>query len=240
MIFIIPRAALFLTSSVHSIAVMQVGELKLRVGEASVSAKTLVPSQMMAMLTLAHGAGAGMHHPFMERLAEALAAEGIGTFRFNFVYMEQKKKRPDGPPVAHAAIAAAAMHARSLFPDVPLFLSGKSFGGRMSSQWVAKQQPSGVNGLIFFGFPLHPAGKPATDRADHLRQIRLPMLFLQGSRDELATWELLEPVCKQLPTATLIQLPGADHAFKIPKQDAIPILANQTRTWLIQHIRELA
>jgi hypothetical protein len=228
-----PQCCRFITFEDHWMARMQSKEFILEVGEARVSAKTLVPSDMIAILTLAHGAGAGMHHPFMQQLAEELANEGIGTLRFNFVYMEQKKKRPDWPALAHEAIAAAALKAQTLAPDVPLFLSGKSFGGRMSSQWVAKHQPEGVRGLVFFGFPLHPAGKPGTERADHLHQIHLPMLFLQGSRDELASWQLIESVCKQLRTATLVQLPGADHAFKMGRENAVPILASRTKAWLV-------
>jgi len=136
----------------------------------SVSAELMQPDNMHSMLTLAHGAGAGMNHKFMIELSEALAAEGIGTLRFNFPYMEQKKKRTDVPAVAHAAVEAALQQVYQLFPDVFIFASGKSFGGRMSSQWLALQPRDFVKGIIFFGFPLHPAGKPGTERADHLKK----------------------------------------------------------------------
>ncbi|MBX2968517.1 MAG: alpha/beta hydrolase [Cyclobacteriaceae bacterium] len=197
-----------------------------------VSAELMQPDNMQSILTLAHGAGAGMNHKFMIELSEALAEEGIGTLRFNFPYMEQKKKRPDVPAVAHAAVEAALQQVHQLFPDVPIFASGKSFGGRMSSQWLALQPHDFVKGIIFFGFPLHPAGKPGTERAAHLKQVSVPMLFLQGTRDELATWPLITEVCKDLPRATLVALEQANHAFYIPKKNAIPILASETASWL--------
>lgn len=197
-----------------------------------VSANLMQPDDMTAMLTFAHGAGAGMHHKFMTELASALAIEGIGTLRFNFPYMEQKKKRPDVPAVAHATIAAALQYVQQLFPNIPVFASGKSFGGRMSSQWLALQPNDFVKGIIFFGFPLHPAGKPGTERAEHLKQVSVPMLFLQGTRDELATWSLITEVCEGLPQATLVSLEQANHAFYIPKKNAIPILAAETAGWI--------
>ncbi|MBL7845023.1 MAG: alpha/beta hydrolase [Cyclobacteriaceae bacterium] len=198
----------------------------------SVSAKLEVPDKMNYILTLAHGAGAGMNHTFMVGLAKALAKERIGTLRFNFPYMEQKKRRPDVPAVAHATVEAALHEVHKLFPDVPAFASGKSFGGRMSSQFLALQSPDFVKGIIFFGFPLHPAGKPGTERADHLKNVSVPMLFLQGTRDELATWSLITEVCSGLPRATLVPLERANHAFYIPKSDAWPILASETARWL--------
>lgn len=204
----------------------------------SVSAELMQPDNMHAMFTFAHGAGAGMNHKFMIELSEALSAEGIGTLRFNFPYMEQKKKRPDVPTVAHAAVEAALQHAHQLFPNVPIFASGKSFGGRMSSQWLALQPREFIKGIIFFGFPLHPAGKPGTERADHLKKISVPMLFLQGTRDELATWSLITEVCDGLPHAKLVPLEQANHAFYIPKKNALPILAAETASW-IQKINQL-
>lgn len=200
----------------------------------SVSAELMQLDNMHSILTLAHGAGAGMNHPFMKDLASALATEGIGTLRFNFPYMEQKKKRPDVPAVAHAAVEAALQYAHQFFPHVPIFASGKSFGGRMSSQWLALQPREFIKGIIFFGFPLHPAGKPGTERADHLKKVSVPMLFLQGTRDELSTWLLITEVCNALPRATLVSLEQANHAFYIPKKNAIPILASETASWLKQ------
>lgn len=200
----------------------------------TVSAELMVPDEMSYLLTLAHGAGAGMNHSFIVGLAKALAAEGIGTLRFNFPYMEKKKKRPDVPSIAHATVEAALQMAHELFAHVPVFASGKSFGGRMSSQWLALQQHTFVKGVIFFGFPLHPAGKPAIERAAHLKEVRVPMLFLQGTRDALATWPLITEVCAGLPNTTLIALEQANHAFYIPKKDVLPVLASETARWLRQ------
>lgn len=204
----------------------------------SVSAELMQPDNMHAMFTFAHGAGAGMNHKFMIELSEALLSEGIGTLRFNFPYMEQKKKRPDVPAVAHAAIEAALQHAHQLFPNVPIFASGKSFGGRMSSQWLALQPHEFIKGIIFFGFPLHPAGKPGTERADHLKKVSVPMLFLQGTRDELATWSLITEVCSDLQQATLVALEQANHAFYIPRKNALPILAAETAAWIKKILNE--
>jgi len=183
---------------------------------------------------LAHGAGAGagMEHTFMVTLAHALALQGIATLRFNFPFTENKKRRADVPAVAHKTIEAAIKHALENHPDLPLFVSGKSFGGRMSSQYIALHPSDKVKGLIFYGFPLHPAGKPSIDRAEHLKAVQQPMLFLQGTRDTLAEWHLIENVCSTLPKATLIKIEGADHSFKAGKQDIISILANYTNTWI--------
>jgi predicted alpha/beta-hydrolase family hydrolase len=184
------------------------------------------------MLTLAHGAGAGMNHPFMVMLANALAATGIGTLRFNFPFVEHKKGRPDSPAVAHQVIEAAILHAHDTFPSLPLFVSGKSFGGRMSSQHLALHGAGAVKGIIFYGFPLHPARKPSVERADHLKDVKVPMLFLQGTRDELATWDLIETVCSSLAKATLVKIEGADHGFKAGKRDIISLLANESADWV--------
>jgi uncharacterized protein len=199
----------------------------------NVSAAYNVPENASAMLTLAHGAGAGMDHAFMQALSEALAALQIGSLRFNFPFMENKKGRPDVPAVAHKTIAAAVAHAKESYPSLPLFLSGKSFGGRMSSQYLAAHPDAYVKGIVFFGFPLHPPKKPSIDRATHLKEVKQPMLFLQGTRDELAEWRLIESVCASLPGATLIQLEGADHAFKAGKQNLIPVLAQHARRWTV-------
>ena len=190
-----------------------------------VSAEYIVPENAIGIISLAHGAGAGMNHSFMVALSKALAELGIATLRFNFPFIEQKKRRPDLPAVAHKTIEAAIKDIRKAYPDLPLYLAGKSFGGRMSSQFLAAHPDPAVKGIIFFGFPLHPVGKPSTERAEHLKDVKVPMLFLQGTRDELATLELIEQVCSSLKQATLIKLEGANHAFKAGKQDLIPVLA---------------
>jgi predicted alpha/beta-hydrolase family hydrolase len=182
-------------------------------------------------MTLAHGAGAGMDHPFMTTLAASLATEGIGTLRFNFPFTEKGKKRPDTPAVAHATIAAALTHVHTTYGALPLFAAGKSFGGRMTSQYLAEHRRPEVSGIVFYGFPLHPAGKPAVERAGHLKQITVRMLFLQGTKDDLATWALIESVCEALPKATLVRIEGADHAFKAGKQDVMAMLVKATEKW---------
>lgn len=197
-----------------------------------VSAKYITPDNAKCILTLAHGAGAGMDHSFMETLADALSKVGIATLRFNFPFAENKKGRPDSPAVAHATIAAAIKKARELQPGLPLFVSGKSFGGRMSSQYLAEHADDQVSGIIFFGFPLHPSGKPSVERAEHLKLLKVPMLFLQGSKDTLATWDLIQGVCKSLRKATLVKFEGADHSFKAGKTDVMSLLVNETNKWI--------
>ena len=169
-----------------------------------------------AGFVFAHGAGAGMAHPFMAALARALVQRDVATLRYQFPYMEQRAKRPDRPPVAHATVRAAAAAATAALPGVPLIAGGKSFGGRMTSQAQALAPLPGVCGLAFIGFPLHPPGKPADERAAHLTDVQLPMLFLQGSRDELADLALLRPVVARLASrATLEVFEGADHGFHV-------------------------
>jgi predicted alpha/beta-hydrolase family hydrolase len=197
-----------------------------------VSAEVIEPEKLKCILTLAHGAGAGMNHPFMVALSNALAARNIGTVRFNFPFTELKKKRPDVPAVAHKTIEAAIQKTKELFPSIPLFTGGKSFGGRMTSQYLSKQESEDVKGIFFVGFPLHPPGKPSIERADHLKDVKIPMLFLQGTRDELAHWELITQVTSALPLATLIKLEGADHGFKVPRQNILPTLATEIDTWI--------
>src|SRR5215471_12228677 len=197
----------------------------------NVSGEFIVPEKIDSMMTLAHGAGAGMKHSFMVALAKSLADQNIGTLRFNFPFTENKKGRPDPPAVAHKTIEAAIESARKLFPRVPLFVSGKSFGGRMSSQYLAAHPTDAVKGIIFYGFPLHPPGKPSIERAEHMKDVKVPMLFLQGTRDELATWDLIESVCSSLPLATLVKIEGADHSFKAGKKDMIELLVNETKDW---------
>jgi uncharacterized protein len=182
----------------------------------SVSALLQVPRDAFALLVLAHGAGAGMHHAFMGELAGALAGCGVATLRFQFPFMESGRKRPDDAPVAQRVIRAAVAAAAERGAGLPLFAGGKSFGGRMTSQAQAAQPLDGVRGLVFFGFPLHPAGKPGTGRAAHLAQVRVPMLFLQGTRDVLADLELMRSVVSPLGAhATLHGVDGADHAFHV-------------------------
>lgn len=182
-----------------------------------VTASWFLPETPIAALTLAHGAGTHLDHPLMRELAFALASEQLATLRFNFFYTEQKSKRPDRPEQTYEVIQAAVDEVGKRFSSLPLFLGGKSFGGRMSSQWVAAHNPVQVRGLIFFGFPLHPKGKPDTARAEHLKMISKPMLFIQGETDELATPELLLPVVRQLARAELLVLPGANHSLQIKK-----------------------
>ena len=198
----------------------------------SVSAKYIIPDKPRCIFTLAHGAGAGMDHSFMETLAEALSKAGIGTLRFNFPFMENKKGRPDSPAIAHLTIEAALKKAHELKPRLPLFVSGKSFGGRMSSQYLAAHPDSPVKGIVFYGFPLHPSGKLSTERADHLKELKIPMLFLQGSKDTLATWDLIKKVCGSLRKATLVKLEGADHSFKAGKTDTMSLLVDETKKWV--------
>lgn len=201
---------------------------------AGVSAECFVPDKAKCILTLAHGAGAGMNHSFMVSLSQSLAGAGIATMRFNFPFAENKKGRPDTPAVAHATIEAAINKAKELFPKLPIFAAGKSFGGRMSSQYLATHPGAGVKGIIFYGFPLHQPKKPSTERAEHLKQVTVPMLFLQGTKDELATWELIEQVCASLPQATLVKIEKADHSFKAGKLDVISILVKETANWIEQ------
>ena len=182
----------------------------------SVSALLLQPAQARACYVFAHGAGAGMAHASMEATAEGFAARGIATLRYQFPYMEKGSKRPDPPAIAHAAVRAAVAQAARCCPTLPLFAGGKSFGGRMTSQAQAVAPLPDVRGLVFLSFPLHPAGKPSADRAKHLADIRIPMLFLQGTRDALAELSLLEPVVKGLgPLASLHLVREADHSFHV-------------------------
>lgn len=197
-----------------------------------VSAEIIEPEKMKYIIVLAHGAGAGMSHSFMISLSNDLAAMDVGTLRFNFPFTEQKKKRPDFPAVAHKTIEAAIQHAKKLFPKTTLFAGGKSFGGRMTSQYLSKQGSEEVKGVVFAGFPLHPPGKSSIERAEHLKDVKTPMLFLQGTRDELAKWNLIEEVTSSLPLAKLIKLEGADHGFKVPRQNILPALALHIKEWM--------
>ena len=192
-------------------------KLKLKVDRANdVSALLLQPVGARACFVFAHGAGAGMTHPFMQAFAEGLCARGIATLRYQFPYMEKAGRRPDPPAIAHATVRAAVTEAGRHCPGLPLIAGGKSFGGRMTSQAQAAAPLEGVRGLAFLGFPLHPAGKPSTDRAGHLADIHVPMLFLQGTRDTLAEAALIEGVVKRLaPSARLHLVEAADHSFHV-------------------------
>jgi uncharacterized protein len=191
--------------------------LKIEVGATAVSALLLRPEQAHACYVFAHGAGAGMTHAFMERAAAGLAARGIASLRYQFPYMEKGSKRPDPPAIAQASVRAAVAEAARAYPGLPLIAGGKSFGGRMTSQAQAKTPLASVVGLAFFGFPLHATGKPSADRADHLADVQIPMLFLQGGNDKLAELSLLRPVVEGLGArARLHVIEGADHSFHVP------------------------
>jgi predicted alpha/beta-hydrolase family hydrolase len=194
-------------------------EMRIQLGGGSeVSALLLRPSKAQWLLILAHGAGAGMRHPLMQKLASELATVNIATLRYKFPYMEQKRRVPDAPAVLTAAVAAAMRAASQAAPDLPLLAGGKSMGGRMTSQAASQQLLDGVRGLVFFGFPLHPPNKPGTSRADHLAKVPMPMLFLQGSRDTFADLALLRPVCAKLgKLAQLHVVESADHSFHVLK-----------------------
>jgi predicted alpha/beta-hydrolase family hydrolase len=182
-----------------------------------VSGLLQAPPRAQACYVVAHGAGAGMTHSFLGAVAAELAQRDIATLRYQFPYMEQGSKRPDAPKLAHATVRAAVNEAARLLPQLPLIAGGKSFGGRMTSQAQAASPLPGVRGLVFLGFPLHPAGKPSRDRAQHLFDVQIPMLFLQGTRDTLAMLDQLEPVCAALGAqATLKLWDDADHSFHVP------------------------
>ncbi len=195
-------------------------KLTIKAGQSTtVSALLMRPRDARACYVFAHGAGAGMAHAFMTEAAEGLAARGIATLRYQFPYMEKGGKRPDPPAVAQSAVRSAVAEGARACPGLPLIAGGKSFGGRMTSQAQAKMPLPRVVGLAFFGFPLHAAGKPSSERADHLADVRVPVLFLQGSADKLAEVDLLQPVVKKLGTrGTLHLIDGADHSFHVPKR----------------------
>jgi len=197
---------------------MTIGAVKIAVdGAGEVSALWQAPKKPRVCLVLAHGAGAGMTHVAMTAIADGLAVRGVATLRYQFPSMERGSRRPDAPAVAHAAVRAAVADAATRAPRLPLFAGGKSFGGRMTSQAQALAPLNSVRGLVFFGFPLHAAGKPSAERADHLASIGIPMLFLQGTRDALADLSLLRPVVAGLGrSATLKLFEDADHSFHVP------------------------
>ena len=196
------------------------------------------PAKAKSLLVLAHGAGAGMTHPFLQNLADELAAENVATLRYQFPYMESHRRAPDPPKTLMATVRVAVQAAATHAADLPLFAGGKSMGGRMTSQAAAIEPLTGIRGLVFFGFPLHPPGNAGTKRADHLTEVNVPMLFLQGTRDTFADLKLLRPICEQLkPRATLHIVDTADHSFHLLKTsgrrdaDALRELAKTTAAW---------
>lgn len=203
-----------------------------------VSALLILPKDPEWLLVLGHGAGAGMRHKFMESISLRLANHGIGTFRYQFPYMEKISRRPDPKPILLATVWSAIETAESVAGGVPLLAGGKSMGGRMTSMAMAEKKLPNIRGLAFFGFPLHPSGQPSTERAEHLGNVALPMLFLQGTRDSLAGLGLLKPICKKLgKRASLHIVDGADHSFHVLKSsgktddEVLDELAQMTSTW---------
>ena len=215
-------------------------DLRLHIGSTvgDVSAFLLRPPNSWLLYVLAHGAGAGMHHAFLDNVSAALAAQGVATFRYQFPYIEAGRRRPDPPPVLEATVRAAVSKAGEIVPELPVVAGGKSLGGRMTSSAAAAAPLDGVRGLAFLGFPLHPPGQPGTRRADHLDHVHLPMLFLQGTRDTFARVDLITSVCHRLgPQATLHLLDEADHSFGVLKRAArtpaqiMVWLASTIATW---------
>ena len=207
-------------------------------GAGEVSALLVNPKNAQWLLVLAHGAGAGMTHPFMEKLSEELVSVDIATFRYQFPYMEQRRRVPDSHAVLTATVEAAVQAATQAAPGLPLLAGGKSMGGRMTSQAAAQHPLEGVRGLVFFGFPLHPPNRPGTKRADHLTKVTVPMLFLQGTRDTFADLKLLRPICTKLrPRATLHIIESADHSFHVVKSskrtdaEVLRELTETTASW---------
>ena len=210
---------------------------ELKVGASS--AVLDMPSDAAALFVLAHGAGAGMRHPFLEDLARFLCDEQVATLRYQFPYMERKSKRPDHRSVLLAAVRSAVEAGRKACPSLPLIAGGKSMGGRMTSLAASEEPLPDVRGIVFVGFPLHAPGKPSSDRAAHLEEVRIPMLFLQGTRDNLSDLSLLEPVCRKLGSrATLSVIEGGDHSFHMPKRsgrtdgEVLRELAHTIREWI--------
>ena len=211
-------------------------------GNGEVSALLVHPPTARWLLVLGHGAGAGMAHPFLEKLARELAEVGVATLRYQFPYMEERRRIPDKPDLLAATVAAAVRAASETAPKLPLLAGGKSMGGRMTSQAAAKGLLTSVKGLVFFGFPLHPPNRPGTKRAEHLAKVSVPMLFLQGTRDTLADLTLLRPVCEKLGSrGTLHIIPEADHSFHVLKksgktdEEVMKELAQTTASWADKH-----
>jgi predicted alpha/beta-hydrolase family hydrolase len=213
--------------------------VRFAVGDEKVSGLWQEPKLAQAALVIAHGAGAGMKHRFLEAVAKGLAARNIATLRYQFPYMEAGRKRPDPPKVAVAAVRAAVAKAEQLAPDLPLFAGGKSFGGRMTSTAESEEHMTGIIGLVFIGFPLHAPGKASTERGDHLGDVDVPMLFLQGTRDSFADNALIAKTTKKLGRrASLVTFDQADHSFHVPKssgrtdQEIMEQLLDATADWI--------
>ena len=207
-----------------------------------VSAVLLSPTRATCLLVLAHGAGAGMNHIFMTAITNQLAEDNVATLRYQFPYMEQRRGVPDKQPLLTATVAAAVRTADQLAPDLPLFAGGKSLGGRMTSLAASEQKLEAVRGLIFFGFPLHPPKRLSIKRAEHLQLVKLPLLFLQGTRDDLADLTLLRPICGSLgPQTVLHVIEGADHSFHVPKRsgktdpEVLAELCSTVKAWTAAH-----
>jgi predicted alpha/beta-hydrolase family hydrolase len=203
-----------------------------------VSAFLLRPPDAWLLYVLAHGAGAGMRHSFLESISASLAARGVATFRYQFPYLEAGRRRPDPPPILEATVRAAVSKAAGIVPELPVIAGGKSLGGRMTSGAAAAKPLERVRGLVFLGFPLHPPGQPGTRRSEHLARVDVPMLFLQGTRDAFARLDLITTVCQQLePRATLHLVEGADHSFGVLKRSGrtasqvMDELADTTARW---------
>lgn len=220
----------------------ELSAIRIELEAGSVASLLQLPSSAIACYVFAHGAGAGMQHPYMEAVASGLADRGVATLRYQFPYMEAGSKRPDSPAVAHAAVRAAVTKAVEL-TELPVIAGGKSFGGRMTSQAQAEAVMPGVRGLAFLGFPLHPPNKPSSERATHLGQVKVPMLFIQGTRDKLAQWPRIDEVVKGLGTlATLLRIEDADHGFDVlvrsgrnPSHVMCEVL-DGLATWIRAHI----
>ena len=230
-----------LETNKHRIGPVETTEHTFEASQSSgvVSSLLTCPANADCLLVLAHGAGAGMRHPFMETLAARLADRRIATFRYQFPYVEQGRRRPDFQPVLLKTVRSAVSAALTLSNGLPLFAGGKSMGGRMTSLAASKESLAAVRGIVFFGFPLHPIQKSGIERSAHLKAAAVPLLFLQGTRDKLARLDLLEPVCQDLaPGATLHLVEGADHGFHVLKRsgrtddDVRDELADATRTWI--------
>jgi hypothetical protein len=216
-------------------------DVKIKISDSigEVSGLFYSPVAPKSVMVFAHGAGAGMKNKFMEAVSLALANRKIATLRFNFPYIENGKKIPDPKPVAITAVASAVHKASKLCPGLPVFGSGKSFGGRMTSNAASEELVPELKGIIFFGFPLHPPGKPSNERAEHLYKVSIPMLFLQGTRDALANMDLLKPVIRKIgKKAELFIIEGADHSFHIPKEfklkdsEAMEIMCDEVERWI--------
>ena len=214
--------------------------LKIDAGKSgSVSALLLVPDSPRACYVFAHGAGAGMTHAFMETFSKGLCERGVATLRYQFPYMEKGSRRPDAPALAHATVRAAVAEAALKLPACPLIAGGKSFGGRMTSQAQAAEPLPGVRGLVFLGFPLHPAGKPSDERGAHLFDVHIQMLFVQGTRDDLAELGLMQALIRRLGAGSTLKLfVDADHSFHVPARSGrsdsaiIGEIADETAAWI--------